>query len=273
MRPIICAILGHVDVGKTSLLDKISNKNISNFEDGSITQSIRLIPVKKSRIESLIGNVYNNDEIIFVDTPGHSGFDYTRNIALEVCDVVILILDILKGVEKETANIINTLKDNKKPFIILLNKLDKIYEWKNSPNAGFRKNLENQTSPTIKQFEDRIKTTIYDFAIEEINVDIYYKIKNLKEYACIVPISSITGEGLKDLFRVLETFGSKLLEKRLQTNNEKTTGYIVDRTNHKIFGELYIIILLDGNFKIGDRIIFYDKKLQVVKTEFILVKQ
>ncbi len=113
-RPPIVVVLGHVDHGKTTLLDTIRKTNVAGKEAGGITQHIGAYQIK------------HKDKIItFIDTPGHEAFSQMRSRGAKVADIAILVIAAEEGVKPQTKEVISYIKKEKIPVIVALNKMDK----------------------------------------------------------------------------------------------------------------------------------------------------
>ena len=130
-RPPIVTIMGHVDHGKTSLLDKLRNSNIVSGESGGITQHIGAYQIK-----------HNDKKITFIDTPGHAAFTEMRARGANVTDIIILIVAADDGVMPQTQEAISHAKSANVPIIVAINKCDK-------PEANPKKIKEQLLSEEI----------------------------------------------------------------------------------------------------------------------------
>ncbi|MDR0985062.1 MAG: translation initiation factor IF-2 [Endomicrobium sp.] len=113
-RPPVVTIMGHVDHGKTSLLDKIRKSNIVKKEYGEITQHIGAYNVKLT----------NGEYITFLDTPGHEAFISMRYTSAKITDLIVLVISATEGIKKQTVEAINHAKNYNVPIIVALNKID-----------------------------------------------------------------------------------------------------------------------------------------------------
>ena len=136
IRQPIVTVCGHVDHGKTSILDSIRKTNVYDTEAGGITQKISFTLFPKERIMKrcpLIEKRGLNLEIpgfLFIDTPGHAAFSNLRKRGGALADLAIVVIDINEGIKPQTAEVIEILKLNKTPFIVALNKIDNISGWR-----------------------------------------------------------------------------------------------------------------------------------------------
>jgi len=268
-----CTVMGHVDVGKTKLLDYM--RQTETNEASGITQQIGTTLYNKDRLETLIGETLLNksklniDSLLMIDTPGHECFDTIRGVAAMVSDVVILIIDMIKGIEKQTIHIISLLKKHDVPFIICLNKMDRIFGWikptSNPTKLNTDKSESTQTGLNLscvikrmitagihdnyKDYVKKIQLQLYEY---EINSELYYQNKQPREFYNIVPISAETGEGIPDLIMLISTLAERryLSDKMIDSN--KTYGYILDTHYDKTHGKYIVALHRNGNINRGD---------------------
>ena len=258
--PIVC-VMGHVDHGKTTLLDKIRGTSIATKESGFITQHIGATEISIESIIEKCGDNYLKKKIfvpglLFIDTPGHHAFTTLRKRGGSLADLAIVVIDINEGFKPQTIESLNILKRFKTPFLIVANKIDKINGWKKNNNFRFLKtyNLQNENTKSI--FEKKIYDIIgklYEYGFVSDRFD---KIKDFRKTVGIIPSSSLTGEGIVDILLVLLGLAQKFLESNLIYNiNGPGIGTVLEVKEEKGLGTTIDVILYDGTLMKGDSII------------------
>lgn len=272
LRSPICAILGHVDTGKTKLLDNMRKTNVQEGEAGGITQQIgaTYFPIemieKKTEVMKKHQNVqYNVPGLLIIDTPGHESFSNLRSRGSSLCNIAILVVDIMHGLEAQTLESIRLLRDRKTPFVVALNKIDRLYGWKSTPNNSFRDSLEKQSAHVQREFEDRLEKTKLLFAEQGFNSEVYYKNKNLGRYVSLVPTSAVTGEGVPDLlYLLLELTQSRMSKQLMYLSQLEAT--ILEVKVVEGLGTTIDVVLSNGILHEGDKIVLCGQNGPIVTT-------
>ena len=261
LRSPICCILGHVDTGKTKLLDKIRQTNVQGGEAGGITQQIGATYFPIDAIEQKTATMSKYEKqtldvpgLLVIDTPGHESFSNLRSRGSSLCNIAILVIDIMHGLEQQTIESIRLLRDRKAPFIVALNKIDRLYDWKEIPNNNFRDSFEQQSRAVQDEFETRLNNIQIELAEQGLNSELYFKNKNMAKYVSIVPTSAVTGEGVPDLLWLLLELTQKRMSKQLMYLSH-VEATVLEVKVVEGFGTTIDVILSNGYLREGDRIV------------------
>ncbi|MGC9058380.1 MAG: translation initiation factor IF-2 [Candidatus Nanoarchaeia archaeon] len=263
VRQPIIVTLGHVDHGKTSLLDKIRGTSIVAKEAGAITQAIGASSVPLEVIRKLCGPLLEDFKIeftipglLFIDTPGHEVFTNLRKRGGSVADLAIVVIDIMQGVQPQTKEALDLLRSYKVPFVVAANKIDLIAGWK-SHDSCFLRNYALQTQTTKELFEKKFYTLVGQLAEIGFNSELYSKISDYTKQIAIVPISAKTGEGIAELLALLAGLAQKFLEKSLRIEvSGPAKGVILEIKEEKGLGLTADCVIYDGTLRVGDTILF-----------------
>ncbi|KAJ7163844.1 hypothetical protein C8R43DRAFT_988941 [Mycena crocata] len=261
LRSPICCILGHVDTGKTKLLDKIRQTNVQEGEAGGITQQIgaTYFPVDAIKTKTAVLNKDGSAEykipgLLVIDTPGHESFTNLRSRGSSLCNIAILVVDIMHGLEPQTLESLRLLRDRKTPFIVALNKIDRIYSWDPTPDGAFRESLAKQGRTVQREFEDRVAKIVVAFAEEGLNAVLYYDNKNFARNVSIVPTSAITGEGVPDMIMLLVNLTQQRMSDRLMYLSELECTVLEVKVIEGL-GTTIDVVLSNGILREGDKIV------------------
>ncbi|KAG8586843.1 hypothetical protein GDO81_005498 [Engystomops pustulosus] len=258
--PVIC-VLGHVDTGKTKILDKLRHTHVQDSEAGGITQQIGATNVPLDAIKEQTKMVKNFDRedikipgMLIIDTPGHESFSNLRNRGSSLCDIAILVVDIMHGLEPQTIESLNLLKNKKCPFIVALNKIDRLYDWKKSPETDVAATLKKQKKNTKDEFEERTKAIIVEFAQQGLNAALFYENKDPRTFVSLVPTSAHTGDGMGNLISLLVDLTQTMLSKRL-AHSEELRAQVMEVKALPGMGTTIDVILINGRLREGDTVI------------------
>ena len=262
IRQPIITVLGHVDHGKTSVLDFIRGSTLADREAGKITQHIGATEIPLDTIKEVCGDLldifklkFNIPGLLFVDTPGHEAFSNLRKRGGSIADLAVLVIDINQGIQPQTKEAIEILKNFKVPFIIAANKVDLIYGWKSESNF-FVKNFKTQNDNSKKYFNDKFYTILGELAELGFDSNLYHKVEDHKKMVSIVPVSAKTGEGIAELLAILTGLSQKFLGGKLEINSDsRAKGTILEIKEEQGMGTTADIIIYDGNLKKDDTII------------------
>ncbi len=261
IRQPIVTVCGHVDHGKTSLLDAFRGSSVQAGEAGGITQKIsftlfpteqmeKICPlIKKQKLEM------NIPGFLFIDTPGHAAFTNLRKRGGSLADLAILVIDINDGIKPQTAEVIQILKHNKTPFVIALNKIDNISSWRKKDD-DLKKNIELQSVNVKQNFDEKYMTLVGSLNSFGFDADLYYNISDFTQKIALVPISAKTKEGIPELILMLCGLSQKYLSERLKLGKE-AKGVILEVKKEKTASYVEAI-LYDGELDKKDEIAVAD---------------
>jgi len=261
LRSPICCILGHVDTGKTKLLDKIRQTNVQEGEAGGITQQIgaTYFPTEALKLKTAVVNQDNKFEfkvpgLLVIDTPGHESFSNLRSRGSSLCNIAILVVDIMHGLEPQTLESMRLLRDRKTPFVVALNKIDRLYGWKKVDNNGFQESLALQSRGVQNEFRMRLEQTKIAFAEQGFNSELFYENKSMAKYVSLIPTSAHTGEGIPDMLKLLIQLTQERMAGSLMYLSE-LEATVLEVKAIEGFGMTIDVILSNGILREGDRIV------------------
>ncbi|RMF29359.1 MAG: translation initiation factor IF-2 [Candidatus Nitrosothermus koennekii] len=260
LRQPVVVVLGHVDSGKTSLLDRIRGTIVQAREAGGITQHIGASFFPLDTIKQVCGRLFERfgaevkiPGLLVIDTPGHEVFANLRARGGSAADIAILVVDANKGFEAQTYESIEILKSRKVPFLVALNKIDMIRGWKDNKTNLITESLKKQDKSVIEELDNKIYNVVGALSRLGFESEAFYRITNFKKQVAIIPVSAKTGEGIAELLAMLIGLTQQYLQKRLEIS-DFTKGIVLEVKEEEGLGTTANIILLDGKLKQGDRI-------------------
>jgi len=258
--PVVC-VLGHVDVGKTKILDKLRRTNVQDGEAGGITQQIGAtnVPIAVIQEQCKMVKGFNDAPLklpglLIIDTPGHESFSNLRDRGSSLCDIAVLVIDIMHGLEPQTIESLNMLKKKKVPFVVALNKVDRLYEWKSNKHKDIRDVIDSQPHNTKLEFQKRKDEVILGLAEQGINASLFFENPDPNEYISLVPTSAHSGDGMGNLMGALVAHSQQYLAKRL-SYTEELQCTILEVKAIGGFGTTIDVCLVNGRLKFGQTII------------------
>ncbi|EMS50586.1 Eukaryotic translation initiation factor 5B [Triticum urartu] len=263
LRAPICCILGHVDAGKTKLLDCIRGTHVQEREAGGITQQIgaTYLPAENIRDRTSLKaeTAIKVPGLLVIDTPGHESFSKMRSRGLSMCDVAVVVVDITKGLEKQTVESLHLLRRHNVSFIVALNKVDRLYGWKECTNAPIVEALKKQSDDVKSEYKWRLTKVVTDFKENGFNTAPYYENNKKKKVVNIVPTSAESGEGVPDLLLLLVRWLPDIITDKL-AYDDTVECTVLEVNEHKDLGTTIDVVLINGVLRQGDQVIVCTKQ-------------
>ncbi len=267
------AVLGHVDSGKTSLLDKIRGTGVQAREAGGITQHIgaSFLPtdaIKKScgpLFEKMAGDKQEIPGLLVIDTPGHEIFTNLRARGGSAADIAILVVDVNRGFQPQTNESLKILQSRKVPFVIALNKVDMVSGWKKNPKTQFITQSIKEQDPFVQTaLDELLYNVVGTLSILGFNSEAFYRVKDFGKEISIVPVSARSGEGIPELLAVLVGLTQQYMQKKLDQTEKPTRGIVLEVKEEVGLGTTANIILIDGTLRKSDSIVLAKRDSVVI---------
>ncbi|MFA5357772.1 MAG: translation initiation factor IF-2 [archaeon] len=265
IRQPIITVLGHVDHGKTSLLDAIRSTAVASREAGAITQHIGATEVPLKTIMETAGPIVKKfgfdlkiPGLLFIDTPGHEAFTNLRKRGGKIADLAVLTIDATQGLQQQTIEAIEILKEYKVPFIIAMNKID-LLNFYSSKKGSFLENLAEQNENTQRLMDEKLYTLVGNLYKHGFEGERFDRCEFGKQIP-IVPCSAKTGEGIPEILTLLSGLSQKYLAKQLEiSEDERGEASVLEEKEEKGLGKTLDVILYKGTLKVNDSITIVGK--------------
>jgi translation initiation factor 5B len=270
IRQPIVSVLGHIDTGKTKLLDKIRKSSVQAREVGGITQHIGASYFPVDTLAKICGPLFEGLKkdvqipgLLVIDTPGHEAFANLRKRGGAVSDIAILVIDVLKGFEVQTYECLDILKERKTPFLVAANKIDRISGWQPHNDEPFSVSYRSQDTYVQQELDNKLYTIMGTFSRLGFRADKFNNVKDFTKTIAIVPTSAITGEGIPELLAVLIGLTQQYLKSRLRTTEGPAKGTVLEVKEEPGLGITTNVIIYDGTLQKGDLIVVGAKEKPV----------
>jgi len=269
LRQPVVVVLGHVDSGKTSFLDKIRGTGVQAREAGGITQEIGASFFPMETLLAICGPLLDKSGaqlklpgLLVIDTPGHEIFSNLRMRGGSAADIAILLVDVNKGLENQTIESIEILKHRKVPFLVALNKIDMIRGWRKETTGALAAALKQQPPEWNDELEERLYNVVGSLSKQGFDSDAFYRVKDFRKQVSIVPISARYGIGMPEIMAVLIGLAQQYLTDKLLTidENGKARGIILELQEEVGIGDTANVILTDGKLRVGDKLVLVKKE-------------
>ncbi|QSW97941.1 translation initiation factor IF-2 [Haloterrigena alkaliphila] len=261
LRTPIVAVLGHVDHGKTSLLDKIRGSAVIEGEAGAITQHIGATAVPLDIISTIAGDLVDPDDfdlpgLLFIDTPGHHSFTTLRSRGGALADIAILVVDVNDGFQPQTLEALDILKRSETPFIVAANKIDTVPGWSVNEDSPINDTYESQSDRVRQRLDESLYEIIGNLSDNGFSADLYWRVQNFQRNVGVVPVSAMTGEGIPDLLTVMMGLSQRYMKEEMEIDvTGPGVGTVLEVKEEKGFGKTVDIVLYDGTIRADDEIV------------------
>jgi translation initiation factor 5B len=263
IRQPIISVVGHIDHGKTTILDKLRGSFVAKREAGGITQHIGATEVPIENIREATHGLIDKMNIkttipglLMIDTPGHEAFSNLRKRGGSISDLAILVVDINEGFKAQTREALEMLKQFKVPFVVAANKMDLIHSWKSVKNATFSESLKKQNESVKESLDNNIYRLVIAMSDYGVNAERFDRVNDYTKQVAIIPVSGLTGEGIPELLMVITGLAQKYLEQKLKVEvSGPARGSIIEIKDEKGLGKTIDVILYDGTLSVGDTIV------------------
>ncbi|MDL5362416.1 translation initiation factor IF-2 [Halalkalicoccus sp. NIPERK01] len=261
LRTPIVAVLGHVDHGKTSLLDKIRGSAVIEGEAGAITQHIGATAVPLETVSRVAGSLVDPDDfdlpgLLFIDTPGHHSFTTLRSRGGALADIAILVVDVTDGFQPQTIEAITILQDSSTPFVVAANKIDTVAGWNPREDSPVQRTYEAQSDRARSRLDERLYELIGELSDHGFSADLYWRVQDFQKNVGVVPVSAMTGEGIPDLLTVLMGLSQRYMKEAMEIDvSGPGAGTVLEVKDEKGFGATVDVVLYDGTVREDETIV------------------
>jgi translation initiation factor 5B len=275
IRSPIVSVLGHVDHGKTTLLDYIRGSTVADREAGGITQHIGATEIPNDTIEEICGNFISRLTIkdlipglFFIDTPGHAAFTSLRKRGGALADLAVLILDINEGFKPQTYEALNILKMYKTPFIVVANKIDMIFGWEPHEGVSFKESFSKQAPSVQQEVDTKVYEIVGTLHKEGFQSERFDRVSNFASQITIIPISARTGEGIIEVLAMLLGLAQEYLTEQLELDEDAPAkGTVLEIKEEVGLGLTIDSIIYDGVLRTNDEIALMTSSNEVLTTK------
>ncbi|MEX0568121.1 MAG: translation initiation factor IF-2 [Candidatus Njordarchaeota archaeon] len=263
----IVTVLGHVDHGKTTILDWIRKTSVQAKEVHGKTQHIgasfiptdTIFEIAHSAIKQGIIKIRREEipipGLLFIDTPGHEAFVNLRARGASLADIAVLVVDVRSGFQAQSFESLDLLKTYKVPFVVAANKIDRLPGWRSFPETPFIVSLRKQSPSAIRELEFALDRLIEDLYKYGFLADRYDRVSDFRKTVAIIPTCALNGEGLADLLLLLAGLAGKFLRDRLKLHLSEPRGNVLEVRKVPGAGTVIDVILVDGKLSEGDWIV------------------
>jgi translation initiation factor 5B len=261
LRQPIVSLLGHVDHGKTTLLDRIAGSAKAEREAGGITQHIGAIGIPSAALVKLTERVLPADQmtvpgLLIIDTPGHRSFETMRRRGGALADLAVLVIDAREGVMPQTRESVQILRHEKTPFAVALTKVDLLAGWRKPTGpTTLREHLARCGPEFSKGLDTRVYSVSEDLLPLGFSADRFDRVSDFTHNVGIVPVSAKHNVGVSELLALLVGLSQRFLRSELALVTEGGEATILERSDQRGVGPVSSVILYRGRLRVGDQVV------------------
>ena len=261
LRTPIVAVLGHVDHGKTSLLDEIRGSAVSEGEAGAITQHIGATDIPLSTISTMAGELVTPEDfdlpgLLFIDTPGHHSFSTLRARGGALADIAVLVVDVNDGFQPQTEEAIDILRRTGTPFVVAANKVDTTPGWNPQDGTPIQESLAAQSDRARSMLDENLYEIIGQLSDAGFSADLYWRVQDFQKNIGVVPVSAMTAEGIPDLLTVLMGLSQRFMREEMAIDVfGPGEGTVLEVKDERGFGATIDTVVYDGVVRNGDTVV------------------
>ncbi|MFX1415262.1 MAG: translation initiation factor IF-2 [Promethearchaeota archaeon] len=262
LRSPIVTVLGHIDHGKTSLLDRMRGTAVQDREAAGITQHIGASFFPTETIEAICGDLLKSvktgltiDGLLFIDTPGHEAYLNLRRRGGAIADIAILVVDVNEGALTQTYESLKILQSGKTPFLVAANKLDKVPGWRDKEGMSLSRTIQAQALSTQNEIDRRIYEIVGALSANGYNSERFDRVEDFTNTIAIVPTSAKTGDGIPELLMVLSGLTQQYMKDRLRIVEGPARGAILEVREETGLGITLDTIIYEGVLRKTDTIV------------------
>ncbi|MCI4347523.1 MAG: translation initiation factor IF-2 [Thermoplasmata archaeon] len=261
LRQPIVSLLGHVDHGKTTLLDRITGATRAAHEAGGITQHIGAFEVPRQTLVRLSHGLLPPEQVaipgfLMIDTPGHRSFEMMRRRGGALADLAVLVVDVNEGVMPQTRESVQILRREKTPFAVALTKMDLVPGWREPvAHASLKTQLQRCGPEYERALDSHLYTVVEQLLQLEFSSERYDRVSDFTRNVGIVPVSAKSGVGVAELVALVVGLSQRFLEKELALVDAVGEGTVLERSEQRGLGAVASVIVYRGRLHVGDEIV------------------
>jgi translation initiation factor 5B len=260
LREPIISLLGHVDHGKTTLLDRIAGSVRASKEAGGITQHIGAVEVPAVSLLLVCHGILREEQLkvpglLFIDTPGHRSFETLRRRGGALADLAILVVDAREGLMPQTRESLQILRKEKTPFAVALTKIDLLPGWRKTTGPiALAEQLPRSGPELVKNVDRQVYSLAEGLDALGFSADRYDRVTDFTHNVGVVPVSAKSGVGVPELLALVVGLAQRFLKDDLRLVTGGAEATVLERSEQRGIGPVGSVIVYRGQLSVGDEI-------------------